>query len=86
MPEKFTSEQLLKELPRPLLNFLWYLWDTYYVPCDTEFRITLEADSVAGQRFIIPSANVTITQDFGCSVNTAIIIRRHGTRVFMERD
>lgn len=85
MHEKYTSKRLLWELPRPLLNFLWYLWDTYNDPCDSEFRVALRnSDDADGQQFVIHSAGITVTQSFGCSVNAEIAVRKDGTRCFME--
>lgn len=85
MIETFTSERLLRELPRPLLHFLWYLWDTYCDPSELEFRITLQGDGdVNGKRLTIHATGATLTQDFGCAVNADILIRKIGTRVFME--
>ena len=85
MHDKYTSEKLLRELPRPLLNFLWYLWDTYSNPEALEFRILIKAASDAdGQLFIINSIGKTVTQDLGYNIETDIVIRNNGTRFFME--
>lgn len=84
MPNRYTSEQLLQELPRPLLNFLWYLWDTYCDPDDPEFRITLQdTEDTNGQRFFIHGNGKTLTQDFGCHIAADIVIRKDGARYFM---
>lgn len=45
MHDCYTSEKLSRELPRPLINFLWYLWETYGNPNESEFRIALQNDS-----------------------------------------
>ena len=85
MLDNYTSEKLLRELPRPLLNFLWYLWETYDGLCSPEFRITLQsAENVNAQSFYIQSTGKTITQDFGCCINADIVIRKEGTKYFME--
>ena len=83
MSTAFTSERLLREHPRPLLNFLWYLWETNYDPCETEFRITLQNDN-KGQQFLIHSTGDIITQDLGCCVNAEIVVRKCCTRYFMD--
>lgn len=81
---QYTAEQLLHDLPRPLLNFLWYLFDTYSVPGEMEFVITLQDGDGSGQRFVIPCACVDITKNFGCHITADIAIRECGTRFFME--
>jgi len=85
MLDNYTSEKLLRELPRPLLNFIWYLWDTYSDPSESEFRVTLKNSSdTNGQQFVIHTAGIAVTQNFGCSVNAEIVVRKDGTRYFME--
>lgn len=85
MNETYTSERLLRELPRPLLNFLWYLWETYSDPSESEFRITLQAGGDANsQRLLIRSTGITATQNFGCSIDAEIAVRKCGTKFFME--
>ena len=82
---KYTSEKLLRELPRPMIHFLWYLWDTYRGLGCSAFRITLQdTGETHGQRFIIRSNGESITRDFGCRVDADIAIRMEGTRYFME--
>ena len=83
MFEKYTSERLLRELPRSLLNFLWYIWETYSNPGETEFHITLDGDA-SGQKFIIHSTGETVTEAFGCHIDADIVIRKVGARFFME--
>ena len=84
MPEKYTSEHILREIQRPLINFLWYLWDIYYDPCEKECRITLQDGGVCGQRFIIYSSGEIITQDFGSYIDADIAIRKYNEMIFME--
>jgi hypothetical protein len=85
MFDTFTSEQLIQELPRPLLNFLWYLWELYGDSALQEFRITVQSKAeTAGQQFAIPSADVTITQNFGCALDAEIAIRKISEWYFME--
>jgi len=85
MFEKYTSERLPRELPRPLLNFLWYLWETYNDPCGIEFRVTLQdSGDISSQQFLIHSVGIAVTQNFGGSVNAEIVVRKDGTRYFME--
>ena len=85
MPNKYTSERLLHDLPRPMLNFLWYLWDIYYDPSTPDFRITLQIDEPTNkQHFIIHTTGDVTTQDLGFSINAEIVIRTCGTRCIME--
>jgi hypothetical protein len=84
MPEKFTSDQLARELPRPLLNFLWYLWETYHSPWESECRVTLRDGGADGLRFEVSPAGVSVAKDFGCRKEAEIAIRRYGSAYFME--
>lgn len=85
MLDTYTSERLLQEFPRPLLNFLWYVWHTYYDPSESEFRVTLQnSGDASSQQFLIHSAGVNVTQNFGCSIDAEIVVRKDGTRYFME--
>ena len=85
MPNKYTSEQLLQDLPRPMLNFLWYLCYIYYDPSSPEFRVTLQIDEpTSKQRFTVHTTGDVTIQDFGCSINAEILIRTDGTRCIME--
>lgn len=84
MTEKYVSERLLDELPRPLINFLWYLWEVY---CDTdanESLLVLQPGEI-GQRIIIPNADKTVEQDFGTKVEATITIQKIGLKYFMSR-
>ena len=63
MYEKYVSEKLLRELPRPLLNFLWYLWDTYSYTDLSEVRILLRGTEDAnGQCFTVHTTSETIIE------------------------
>ena len=85
MPNKYTSEQLLQDLPRPMLNFLWYLWDIYHDPSKPEFRVTLQIDEPTGkQQFTVHTTGDVTIQDLGCNINAEIVIRTCGTRCIME--
>ena len=85
MQRKYISEQLLYELPRPLINFIWYLWDTYYDRYSPAWEITLNGDDrTSAQIFIIQSIGKTVAQDFGCHITADIAIRKYGARIFME--
>ena len=82
MNERYISERLLQELPRPLVNFVWYLWEMYGDADNAVFRVTItDAD---GQRFYVHATGDTIIQDFGCRTDADIAIRREGSRAFME--
>ena len=85
MLEKHTSEKLLRELPRPVAHFMWYLWETYSDPNVSEFHITLHGhEDPAHQRFIIHTIGKTIAKDFRCNIDADIAIRKSGARCFME--
>ena len=84
MLEKFTSERLLQELPRPVINFIWYLWEVYNHSSKSEFYVILQDGGAGKQQFFIPAVDLTISQDFDCNINVSIVIRNGGFRVFME--
>ena len=84
MSSSYTSERLLRELPHPLINFIWYLWETYCNPNEQEFRVALHDSGADGQQFVINSAGTAITKNFDCCVETDIAIRKVEDRYFME--
>ena len=84
MLDKYLSERLLNEIPRPVINFIWYLWDVYHSPCETEFQVLLRVEEGLNQQFIIYSVGISISQDFNYSINTDIAIRKEGLRIIME--
>lgn len=84
MFEKYTSERLLHELPRPTINFLWYLWEINNGPNETEFRISLQDQGTGCQQFFVRSTGISIIENLGCRLNAEIAIRQFGTRYFME--
>ena len=83
MFETHTSEKIQRVLSRPLINFIWYLWEVYCDPCASVSQITLEGGD-GGQHFIVPSAGFSTTQDFGCRTDADIVIRRIELGYFME--
>ena len=84
MIEKHVSERLMREMPRFLINFIWYLWDTYCDP-DTEESLFLLQSDGNGQRVTIPLIDKTVVQDFGTAFNTTITIRKDGFKYYMSR-
>ena len=84
MNEKFISEELVQEMPQSLLNFIWYLWETYCDPTVSESLFMLKPCS-KGQRVIINSIGKTVEQDFDTAINTTIAIRKDGTKYYMSR-
>ena len=84
MIEKFVSEQLLSQMPLPLLNFLWYLWDVYCDPNSAESILLLQPGEGC-QRVTIPMAGKTVEQDFGTYIDATILIRKDGTKYYMSR-
>ena len=86
MIERFVSEDLLDEVPRPLINFIWYLWDVY---CDEagdegESLFVLEPGE-AGQRVTLQRTGKTVEQDFGTEVAAVILVRKKGMKRCMSR-
>jgi len=75
---------LLNELPKSLINFIWYLWDVYYDPNDKESLFILQPGS-SGQSVILPHINKSIEQDFGTAIDVTILIRRDGSKYYMSR-
>ena len=84
MAEKYVSAQLLNELPRALINFLWYLWEVYCDPDIEESLFTLRKVN-SGQRVMIPQINATFKQDFDTAVDAEIVIRKEGSNYYMSR-
>ena len=84
MAEKYVSERLLNELPRSLINFLWYLWEVYFDPTTKESLFLLQP-SGCGQRVIIPQIDKSIEQDFGTAIDVTILIRKNGSKYYMSR-
>ena len=84
MAEKYVSERLLNELPKSLINFIWYLWEVYYDPTAKESLLILQPGS-RGQRVVIPQLDKSIEQDFGTAIDVTILIRRDGSKYYMSR-
>ena len=84
MAEKYVSERLLNELPKSLINFIWYLWEAYYDPTAKESLLILQSGG-SGQRVIIPQINKSIEQDFGTAIDVTILIRKEGSKYYMSR-
>jgi hypothetical protein len=71
---KYVSNELIEELPQPLINFLWYIWEVHFKNAE-ETKFLLET-SDNGLRIAIPALDKTIEQDFGVAVSATIIIRK----------
>jgi hypothetical protein len=84
MVEKYVSEGLLNELPRSLINFIWYLWEAYCDP-DAPESVFLLKPGESCQCVVIPQFDKSIEQDFGTSINATIQIRRDGSSYYMSR-
>ncbi len=77
MHNKFTSERLIEELPKNLINFLWYLWEIYSQQGENQSRFAIKALEEKGSlRITVASKGKSIVQDFGISLNAEIIIRK----------
>jgi hypothetical protein len=84
MVEKYVSEGLLNELPRSLINFVWYLWEAYCDPYASESVFLLQPGE-SGQRVIISQFDKSIEQNFGTSIDATILIRWDGANYYMSR-
>jgi hypothetical protein len=84
MVEKYVSEGLLNELPRSLINFIWYLWEVYCDPAIEESVFLLQPGE-SGQRVVLPQFDKSIEQDFGTSIDATILIRRDRLSYYMSR-
>jgi hypothetical protein len=82
--EKHVAEGLLNELPRSLLNFIWYLWEVYFDPAIKESMFILQSGNNV-QRVIIPKLNKSIEKDFSTAVDAIILIRKDGAKYYMSR-
>ena len=84
MTEKYVSERLLNEMPRPLINFLWYLWEMYCNPVAGDIIFVLRSGD-NGQQVTMPLIGKTVEQEFGASIDSTILIRKEGSKYFMSR-
>ena len=84
MDERFISERLLEEMPRPLINFIWYLWEIYCDSTANESQFILKSDGNS-QSVTIPHIDKTIQQYFGAAIDATIIIRKNDTKFYMSR-
>ena len=84
MIEKYVSERLLNEMPKSLINFLWYLWDVYCDP-SVEENMFLLYPGDSGQRVTISLIEKTVEQDFGTAIKSIILIRKEGSKYYMSR-
>ena len=84
MNERFISEELLNEMPRPLINFLWYLWEVYCDEADDESLFILQS-GIIGQCITIQTTGKTVEQDLGTAIDTEILIRKEGAKHYMSR-
>jgi hypothetical protein len=84
MVEKYVSERLLDELPRSLVNFIWYLWEAYCDP-DAPESVFLLKPGESSQRVVMPQFDKSIEQDFGASIDATILIRGDGSKYYMSR-
>lgn len=86
MQEKYVSERLMKEEPQSLINFLWYLWETYCEK-DKESRFLLQTEGDESRLNItICSIGKTITENFGTSINSTIVVHIDGSNCYMSYD
>ena len=84
MDDNYVSEELLKEIPQSLINFLWYLWDVYCDPGSEASLLLLQAED-GGQRVTIHPEIMTVKQDFGTTITATILIRKKGSKYYMSR-
>ena len=84
MAERYVSERLLNELPKSLINFIWYLWEAYFDPAAEGCLFLLQSGG-SGQRVVIPQLNKTFEQDFGTAVDVTILIKKDGAKYYMSQ-
>ena len=84
MIEKYVSECLIGEIPKPLINFIWYLWEAYCPPTIKECQFLLQTGE-NGQRVTIPQINKSFEQDFGTAIDVVVLIRREMEKCYMSR-
>ena len=84
MCDRFISMHLLNEIPRPLIYFIWYLWDVYCDPTANESLFLLKP-GITGQRVTIQHINKTIEQDFGTAIEVTVTIQKNGSKYHMSR-
>jgi len=82
--EQYVSLQLLDELPKPLIRFLWYLWEVYCDPATEESSFLLQVGD-SGQRVTILPIDKTVEKDFGIATDVRILIRKDGVKYCMSR-
>jgi len=83
--QKYVSERLIKEVPKSLTNFLWYLWETYCEEKESRFTLQAEGDE-SRLNITICSIGKTITQDFGVNINATIVVRKNTDGCYMSYD
>jgi len=82
MVKKFISKQISDEIPSPLINFIWYLWETY---CDSDNEsIFMLSPCTKGQRVTILHTGMSTEQDFGTAITATILIRKSGDNFYMS--
>ena len=84
MTEKYVSERLVNEMPRPLINFLWYLWEAYCDPIIQD-NIFLLYPGDSGQRVTVLLVEKTVELEFGTAIDSIIVIRKEGSKYYMSR-
>jgi hypothetical protein len=75
--DKYVSDVLIGELPKSLINIIWYIWELY---CDQSNKenVLIFRPTNGKQRIIIPEINKTFEQDFGMeAIGATIFIRRY---------
>ena len=82
MVKKFISKQISNEIPNPLINFIWYLWETYCSSSNESIFILVPCSK--GQRVTILHTEISTVQDFGTAITATIVVRKSGDNYYMS--
>jgi len=82
MAKKIISKQISDEIPNPLINFIWYLWETYCDSADESIFMLIPCTN--GQRITILPLEKSTEQNFGTGITGTILIRKNGENFYMS--
>ncbi len=70
MSGRFVSDELRREIPNALLNFLWYLWELY---CDPNTEVSIFTLEVGDKGQCVTVSGQTVEHDFGTAIEAKIV-------------
>ena len=82
--EKLISDDLAKELPKSLVNFLWYIWELHLGEDADEVVFCIETFD-EGLNINVPTLGKVFKQDFAATINATIVILKHEQKYYMSR-